>query len=334
MEAGKDNVIERFQGEEPEVFDVEQITGFDSFAERLAEAEQDYREACEEFLQAHPGKESIMAAAEETEKAARTLYSRVQVIFLMPKATEADIAHAHEILDILSKDSCARERTCSQYYRKLREAHPEQKERISRVRKEKQKRMKFLDRCLATQAHYLKKQKKEQKGADPILEAETRASARAARIRQYIPEGGRFCPPHIFPHDPIPWGSPVPPAPEVYRRFKKIDPRELDFNMEHCNFELRPDYISEDGLLDGQSVVWDYEKHKVTMKYRGGVPVTWDFKQYIDRREVMNPADWSVQYDMRIWDQELYEPEPGLLEHRPQEEEPPEYDRIPMQNEK
>ena len=327
--AGKDKINERFQGEEPEIFDIEHVTGYDDFPERLAEAEQDYREACEAFLQTHPGQESIMKAAENAEQAARVLYSRVQVIFLMSKSTKEQIDHAHKILDMLTKDSCARERTCSQYYRKLKEVHPEQQERLSRILREKQKRMKFLDRCMATQAYYLKKQRKAKKAADPILEAQTRASARGARIRQFIPEGSRFCPPHIFPHDPIPDGLPVPAAPAVYRRFKKMDPGELVFNAEHNNFELPPDYVSEDGLMDGESVKWDYEKHKITMKYRGGVPVTWDFKQYIELWEVPNPADWSVQYEMRIRAQEMFEPEPGILEHRDCEDEVPEYDLIP-----
>ena len=99
--AGKDKIIERFQGEEPEIFDIEHVTGYDDFPERLAEAEQDYREACEAFLQTHPGQESIMKAAENAEQAARVLYSRVQVIFLMSKSTKEQIDHAHKILDML-----------------------------------------------------------------------------------------------------------------------------------------------------------------------------------------------------------------------------------------
>ena len=314
MEAEMNNVIERFQGEEPEVFAVESVSDFDSFAERLQEAEQDYQEACEAFWRENPGKESIMQAAAIVEKAAKVLYSRVQVIFLMAEAAEEDRAHAREILDMLTKDSCKREITCSRLYRKVREVHPEQKDRIQKLLAEKQKRMKFLDRCMATQAHYLKKS--QENAAEDEHEKEVRRSYYAHRLRQRIPAGGRFCPPRIFPHEPIPEGKPVPWPPDVYLRFKQMEPEDLVFNMDHYNFELPPDYISEDGKMDSESIVWDYENHKVTMKYRGEEPVTWDFRQYIDLREVPKPEDRDVQYYLRLAAQYRAEQHKGLLSHR------------------
>lgn len=183
-----------------------------------------------------------MEAAEDAERASRELYSRVQVIFLMKESSDEDRAHAHEILGMLTKDSCKRERTCSDLYRKVREAHPDQKDRLHKLMRQKQKRMKFTDRCMATQAHYQKKnQTHEQESAQ---EKEVRRSYRAHRLRQRIPEGGRFCPPRIFPHDRVPEGRPVSWPPEVYMDFKSLEPEELVFNMEHYNFELPPDFRS------------------------------------------------------------------------------------------
>ena len=324
-------VKESVQTFEPEFASFAHISDYDSFLDRLNEAEQDYQEACEEYLASNPNKkDELIPACENAERAGKALMSRATVLFYMPSAAEEDKQHAHEILDKVTKDACKRERTVSQLYRATREAAPDMKEMLHKLLKEKQKRMKFLDRCAMTQIHYENKKLTDKNRVDPELEQDRIASIMGARTRACIPEGGRFCPPRIFPHDRIPEGMDVPIAPAPFRRFKYMDPEKLVFNREHYNFELPPDYISEDGLIDSESVVWDYENSKVTMKYRGGVPVTWDFKQYIDLRDVPDPADWCTQYELRLWDQELYEKEPGLLEHRSYEDEVPDYDRIPI----
>ena len=312
-------ISEKFQGEEPEIFAVEHITDFDSYFERLQEAELDYREACEEFLTSNPGTDSIMEAAELVEQAAKALYSRVTVIFLMPEASMEDRAYARDVLDRLTKDSCARERTCSQMYRKVREVHPEQKDRIRRLRKAKQKRMKFLDRCMATQSHYQKDRKITKDAAAEQQEKDIRRSYKAHRMRQQMPKGGRFCPPRVFPHDPIPAGRPVPYPPEPIVRFKELEPEDLVFNPEQHNFEIRPGYLSEDGKMDSESVAWNYETHKVAMKYRGEEPVIWDFRQYIGLDEVPKPEDWDVQYYNRLRDQWEADQLQGILQHRQNE---------------
>ena len=319
MKSDNVTISEKFQGEEPEIFAVEHITDFDSYFERLQEAELDYREACEEFQEANPGADSIMEAAELVEQAAKALYSRVTVIFLMPEASAEDRAYARDVLDRLTKDSCARERTCSQMYRRVREVHPEQKDRIRRLRKAKQKRMKFLDRCMATQSHYQKDRKITKDAAAEQQEKEIRRSYKAHRMRQQMPKGGRFCPPRVFPHDTIPPGRPVPYPPEPIVRFKELEPEDLVFNPEQHNFEIRPGYLSEDGKMDSESVAWNYETHKVAMKYRGEEPVIWDFRQYIGLDEVPKPEDWDVQYYNRLRDQWEADQLQGILQHRKNE---------------
>ena len=127
---------------------------------------------------------------------------------------------------------------------------------------------------------------------------------KAARTRKCLPEGTVFRPPRIFPHDPIPDDQPVPLAPEVYRRFKKLQPEELNFDAEHQLFVLPQDYLSPDGKMDSGSIVWDHDHKKVTRKFVGEEPVTWDFKQYTDPAEVTAPDDWCVRYHRRLFLQE------------------------------
>ena len=313
MEDAMKKLSERFQVEEPEIFDAAHITDHDSYEERLQEAEQDYNDACEDFLKENPGSEAIMKAAEYVEAAAKILFSRVLVIFKMPNATDEAIEYANALMDRLTKDSCARERTCSQLYRKTREKYPEQKDRIHRLLIEKQKRMKFLDRCMATQAKYIKLQQTGKTGTDPVMKMLTESSRRAARIRSFIPEGGRFCPPRVFPPERIPEGQRVPMPPRPYLRFKGMDPKDLVFNVEHHNFEIPPNYVSEDGTMDSESIVWDYENSTVTMKFRGGEPVTWPFKQYIDLRDVPKPGDWVAEYIIRLNQQQMQKLQGGIL---------------------
>ena len=319
MKSDNTTISEKFQGEEPEIFAVEPVTDFDSFPDRLREAEEDYNEACESFRRENPGMESIMQAAERVERAAKALYSRVTVVFLMPESTPEERAHARQILDRLTKDSCIREKVCSNLYRKVCEVHPDQTDRLDGLLIEKQKRMKFLDRCMATQAHYQKDRKTTKDAAAEQQEKEIRRSYKAHRMRQQMPKGGRFCPPRVFPHDPIPAGRPVPYPPEPIVRFKELEPEDLVFNPEQHNFEIRPGYLSEDGKMDSESVAWNYETHKVAMKYRGEEPVIWDFRQYIGLDEVPKPEDWDVQYYNRLRDQWEADQLQGILQHRQNE---------------
>ena len=309
------SINERFRGEGPEIFDVAPVTDFDSYAQHLLEAERDYKKANDAFWQINPGSEAIMQEAENVESAAKVLYSRVQVIFLMAGAAPEDKAHAREILDMLTKDSSKREIACNRLYHKVEEVHPDQKERLKKLLKAKQKRMKFLDRCMATQAHYQKDQISGKDAAAAEQAEKVRRSWKAERTRRLIPAGGRFCPPRIFPHDPLPENGPVPWPPEVYLKFKKMEPEELVFNMEHYNFELPPDYQSEDGRMDGQSIVWDYDNHKVIMKYKGEEPVIWDFRQYIDYADTPRPGDKDAEYYLRLDAQFRAKKQGGILIH-------------------
>ena len=321
-------------GEPAEVFEPEagmlsHVTDFDSFAVRVKEAEADYNEARNEYFRTDPNTEEIMKAAEMAEEAGRELISRALTVFHMYKASPEDKLTAVRILDRMSKEASIRERTCSRYYRRMQQEKPDSKVWLRRLFREKLKRMRFLDRCARTQSVYSRRMAECENSGTSETELDRKAAAKAERTRACIPEGGRFCPPRIFPHDPIPEGQPVPLAPDPYRRFKKMEAKDLVFSMEHCNFELPEGYISEDGLIDSESVVWDYENRKVTMKYRGGVPVTWDFKQYIDRRDVPKPDEWITRYYRRLWDQERNDDPYELFRHRPRDEEAADYNRIP-----
>ena len=289
---------------EPDAEILTHITSPDSYADRLRDAERDYADAREEYLRTDPDTAAIMDAAAEVELAAKALISRALVVFHMNGASREEKARAVAILQRMSEDSNIREQTCTRIYRKMRAEKPEAKPRLRRLFREKIKRMNFLDRCMRTQSVYTQKLMKDGSPLQREIEIETAASEKAARTRKCLPEGAVFRPPRIFPHDPIPDDQPVPLAPEVYRRFKKLQPEELDFDTEHQLFVLPQDYVSPDGKMDSTSIIWDHKQKKVTMKFIGEEPVTWDFKQYTDPAEVTDPDDWCVRYHRRLFLQE------------------------------
>ncbi len=294
---------------EPDAEVLTHVTSADSYAARLRDAEQDYADAREAFFSTDPNTEAIMAAAAEAEMAAKALISRALVIFHMNRASREEKELAMEILRRMSEESNIREQTCSRFYRKTRMEKPENKGWLRRLFREKIKRMNFLDRCMRTQSVYTRMLMKGNTLSQREIEIETAASEKAARTRRCLPEGAVFRPPRIFPHDPIPYDQPVPLAPEVYRRFKAMLPEELDFDAEHQIFVLPKNYRSSDGKMDSESIVWDHEQRKVTMKFAGEDPVTWDFKQYKDPAEVTDPDDWCVQYHRRLFLQEAMKEE-------------------------
>ena len=320
---------------EPDVTGLHHVADFDSYQGRVREALEDYNEIKDEFKKTDPNKKAIMAAAEKCEKAAKALVSRITCIFHeFPDAEAKDLQAARDMLDRITKDANIRERTCSQLYKKVKSDFPEYKDYIDWLLDEKQKRMKFLDRSMRTQAHYDKKVITSKNYEDPMHAMEVRQAAKAARTRICIPEGHMFLPPRIFPHDRIPEEQPVPVPPDVYRRVEQMEGCEKVYDLEHDNFVLPKDYLSEDGLIDGESVVWDYVNNKVTMKYRGGVAVTWDFWKPKDTFDNLTPDDWCVQYYQRLVYQELADEIPGVLKHRHQDREVPEYNKIPSRNKK
>ena len=301
---------------EPDIYGLEHITDFDSYDARLKDALADYEAACRAFRAADPNKRLIMKAAEAVEMTAKVLVARVSVIFHMPDATVEKRMEGREILDRICKDANIREQDCSQYYYAVADKYPEQTEYLAGLMIEKQARMNFLNRCMATQNHYLNDGIKRNDYGQAREESEKRCSAAAARIRSRVPDGHMFLPPRIFPHDPVPEGKPVPKRPEPYLRVAALDVEHKEYDLEHDNFVVKKGYVSEDGMIDDQSVIWDYENNKVTIKFRGGEPVVWDFWKPKDTADVLGPDHWCVQYMQRSYRQLEEASEPGLFRRK------------------
>ena len=127
------------------------------------------------------------------------------------------------------------------------------------------------------------------------------AAKQAKGLMNAVPEGHYYLPAKPYPPERIPDGEPVPTLPMPFAEAMAIDPKHLAYDLEHDEFYIPEGYVSEDGRLDHDSLVWDWEKEEVTVKYVGGPPTTWKFWKPKDLRDGI--SGWAEEYYYRIFDQ-------------------------------
>ena len=130
-----------------------------------------------------------------------------------------------------------------------------------------------------------------------------------------IPKGHYFLPARPFPPARIPEGEPVPYLPAPYAAWKNLPNEDFYYDTEHDEFALPKGYVSKDERIDDESVVWNWQDNTVTMKFRGGEPVTWPFWKAKDTYDVLKKGDWCGEYYIRLYKQILADMDPpGLNE--------------------
>ena len=155
--------------------------------------------------------------------------------------------------------------------------------------------MKFFNRAIATQTVMLTHADRVSGGPAGIeMREEAKAGERARALEERVPDGHMFLPARPFPAVEIPEGIHVPEYPEAYKRYKSVDVDDLVYDEEHDEFIIRPGYISEDGLIDDESVVWNWDEGTVAIKFRGGEPEIWPFWKPKDAADV--PKGWVARY--------------------------------------
>ena len=259
--------------------------------------------------------------AKKWTEAAKVLLGYAQTLYIISSDNEEEQQRAMQIMDRISKESAIRQRNISKH-RDLRLAaepdmsEPDQ-ERLDQYVRDADK---DLLRSINTLAHYRGRYYRNAKAVSPETAAETEASERVARRMKMVPDGHLYLPARMYPPKPFPPGVPVPYLPEPYERMMELPPEDLEYDEEHDEFVIPKGYVSEDGLLDDQSVVWDWERHLVTMKLRGGEAVTWPFWKAKDASDIPIWDSWMVEYQMRLYDQWMEQNSPGYLKPDPKYE--------------
>ena len=111
----------------------------------------------------------------------------------------------------------------------------------------------------------------------------TRAAEAAARVRflysNIIPPGHVYYPVRPYPPEDIPLGEQVPDLPAAWEFFRAIPEEELEYDGVHDEFVIPEGKTFEtpSGLLDADSIRFDWDHETVTVGFAGGDSVTWPF---------------------------------------------------------
>ena len=127
-------------------------------------------------------------------------------------------------------------------------------------------------------------------------------------IREAVPEGHHYLPARPYPPERIPDEELVPMTPEPFNRVKDMPVSELVYDEELDEFVVPKGYVSEDEMIDDQSVVWHPENHTVACKFRGEEePVIWPYWKPADLGDVPKKGSWVADYYRRLFGQWLAE---------------------------
>lgn len=189
----------------------------------------------------------------------------------------------------------------------------------------------FARSTIETQRRYMDHYLKGDSFTTRQHQRDVEASARAAEIREKVlPRDRIYLPGQVIPPHRVPLTERVPNRPDPYELFKNQPVEAYEYDREIDELVLKKGYVSEDGLIDDESVKYDPINGKCTMKYRGGVPVTWDYWKAKDLADVPQPGSWLGEYLRRQYLQELADETPGILKHRDYEDEIPPYNVKPV----
>ena len=251
-------------------------------------------------------------------------------------SNNAQRKRALEIMDRITKDSGVRHNNAIQHANIMNEkAAASGDEKVIEETEEKMDKAEmesgsFFRNAILTQVRFNKLFEKGEGYASSKHEKEAEASARVAEMREkYYPTDHIYLPGRIIPPHPVPWGERVPtyPDPYVLAKSQPVDAYEFDETIDEI--VIKKGYVSPDGLIDERSVTYDLENGKCTMKYRGGVPVTWDFWKAKGTWDAPDPESWTGEYIYRLYQQQEADEQPGVLKHQSYEDEVQDYDKIP-----
>ena len=296
------------------------ITDYGKYIDFVKRAEEEFNQKLRDFFTFSIKDRAIEKAAREWEKAGAILAGYAGTIFNVNKDNSELREYAMELYDKITKASMLRAQNMAKHRDRIMAADPNNKTEEERLTKIKQEADSSLIRAVSTQNRFMELYEKGECYDAARHEQEARASARAAEKRKLIPEGHIHTPGRIYPPIPIPIEEQVPYAPEPYREYKTQPVEAYNFDTELDEFVLKPGYVSEDGRIDSESVIWDRKNHQVVMKFRGGEPIIWPEWKATWLGDLPAEDSWCWEYlgrlGQRMRDEEHWE----MFERRPYEE--------------
>ena len=279
------------------------IRSVDDFNRLLENVLTFYLRAKDKYFATDPNSSEIRDAAKKWEKASVALTSRAAALFKLASGDQELRKQALEIMTTCAQESAVREMMIAAYTEQAAAEDPENQTLADEMDRLNLHFMLSTDRAINTQVLYTNRFYNNDNYVDPVQAAETKASYTAAKIREAVPEGHIYLPARPYPPERIPADELVPMTPEPFTRVKKMPVSELVYDEDLDEFVVPEGYISEDGMIDDQSVVWHPENHTVTCKFRGGEPVTWPYWKAADLSDVPKRGSWLVEYYQRLFQQ-------------------------------
>lgn len=284
------------------VFRIALIRSCGTFDDVLKDAQDLYDEQRTNFMSSSADAGDLPERAAEWAKASRRLIqAAASEMSLYPAEAERQEKALH-IIDICKKDSYLREANLKLHYEWCKGKGMEEKD-LRKKRNALLDSILFAIRARNTQIVWVRK----------FLHGDTYETAEMRYLREHgkdlhektlrIPEGHRFYPARVFPPDPVPAGQRVPYPPDAFSLWKELPQEDFVYDLEHDEFVLPKGYVSPDGLIDDESVVFNWEENTVTMKLVGGEPVTWPFWKARKSTDLMEEGSWCEEYQIRVYQQ-------------------------------
>ncbi len=269
-----------------------------------------YEEARQNFLASDVRNPEIVRRSGEWEKAARVMIMANAALFGLRKGNIEDRQKALDGLEQCKKDSGIRADSLKYHYELAKQAENPDPGHLRKLLNIRIESLKFYFRAVVTQQAYGKIFVSDPNYMTPELRAEKRLGAKVAKIMSLVPRDHMFLPARPFPPARVPEGEPVPWLPEAYEAWKSLPIEDFRYDTEHDEFVLPEGYVSEDGRIDDQSVVWNWSENTVTIKFRGGDSVTWPFWKAKDMKDNMEEGSWCADYYIRLYEQTLADLDP------------------------
>ena len=283
---------------------VQHVTEPGSLFDYLQDAWQDYEKAKDDFFATPVSDERIIAAGKRWERFGRILIGYAGTLFNLYQDDQEKRRQILDIYDRFSKDMAVVRKNIARYRELLKAAESPDPAALIRAENAKIESSRTMQRALNTQIRFRRLYETGESYAGAEAELEKGCSERSEELFAMLPDTAIYLPAWIYPPMPLPpEGERVPDLPDVYDRVMDLPVEDLAYDENLEEFVVRPGYISEDGLIDDQSLVWHPENCTVSMKYRGGEPVIWPYWKPADPSDVPLWDSPVIQYNRRYYRQ-------------------------------
>ena len=331
--------VTNFKGEALQVYQPEagqpaHCTGFGSLIDNLNDMLDIYEQDKREFYSTPVTDDRIVDVCRRWNQSMKELIATAEGFIRLIGVTEEEKETALDMMDYAAKDSIRRKDTMKKYIdHRLGRDDADENTRLG-TRQLMLSCVHSVQSALNTQSLYIRYVQEGKHFENPLMKKSIEAARRAEHWRSFIPEGHHYRPAYIYPKTPVPAGQPVPGWPDPYNRVIDEPVERKVYDTEFEEFMLPEGYVSDDGLIDDKSVIWHPETGEVDIGYVGGERTVWNFKKFLDPRDVWEPGSWAAEYQIRLYEQEARGLRPELLKHKTYEDEIPPYNRIPERNKK